>query len=354
VIVLVLGVAGLLFACKPADPGPPHTIRVVAAAGHTPAQLWVELLRDEFIPGVDARLRAAGDVYRVRWREAYGGSVAKLGGVLDAVEAGIVELGLVAVLFEAPRLPLQNLTYMTPFGPDDPELVIRTVLPLHAEIPAMQRAWHDNRVVLLGAMGVESYDLYSREPVERLEDLRGRKLLAPGPAANWIRGTGAVAVAGDLSTYYNDLQTGVADGVLTIATGAWGSRIYEVAPYRAPVNLGAQFAGGVVLNRDTWDGMPPAVREVFAEVGRHYSTHQARAQRVRAHELLAEMAERGLVTTAFPPRERRRWAMALPNVPGRWADALEARGLPARHVLARYLERLRASGVELPRDWSLP
>ena len=346
--------ACLSLACGPAHEGPPHAIRLVAAAGHTPAQLWVELLRDEFIPAVDARLREAGDVYRIQWRQAYGGSVAKLGGVLDAVEVGIVELGLVAVLFEASRLPLQNVTYMTPFGPDDPELVIRTVLPLHREIPAMARAWEESRVVLLGAMSVESYDLYTREPVQRLEDLRGKKLLAPGPAANWVRGTGAVAVAGDLSTYYNDLQTGVADGVLTIATGAWGSRLYEVAPYRAPVNLGAQFAGGVVMNRDTWQALPPEVQRVFAEVGQFYSALQARAQRRRAQELLAEMAERGLRTTAFPPAERRRWANALPNVPARWAATLEARGLPAEQVLARYLGRLRAAGVELPRDWSAP
>ena len=75
-----------LCACSPPEAESPRAIPIVVAAGHTPAQLWVELLRDEFIPSVDAQLRAAGDVYRIRWREAYGGSVAKLGGVLEAMD----------------------------------------------------------------------------------------------------------------------------------------------------------------------------------------------------------------------------------------------------------------------------
>ena len=46
-------------------------------------------------------------------------------------------------------------------------------------------------------------------PVESLADLRGRKIAAPGPAINWLSGTGAVGVSGNLTSYYNELQTGV-------------------------------------------------------------------------------------------------------------------------------------------------
>ena len=67
---------------------------------------------------------------------------------------------------------------------------------------------------------------------------------APGPSANWIRGTGAVAVAGNLNTYYEDIKSGVSNGVITFATGAWGAKVHEVAPYITKVNFGSQFAGG--------------------------------------------------------------------------------------------------------------
>jgi len=109
-----------------------------------------------------------------------------------------------------------------------------------------------------------------------------------------------------------------------------------------------------VMNRGFWEELPEEVRAIFAEVGQRYSRRQTRAQRERAEALLLRMAERGLVTTAFAPAERRRWAHALPNVPQIWAGLLEARGLPARQVLRRYLEDLAAAGVDVPRDWSVP
>ncbi len=50
-------------------------------------------------------------------------------------------------------------------------------------------------------------------PVTSVDDLRGRKILAPGSVGAWLEGTGAVAVDGSLTTYYTQIQTGVADGV---------------------------------------------------------------------------------------------------------------------------------------------
>lgn len=322
----------------------------VVATGHTPSFLWVEMLRDEFIPEVDRRLAEGGN-HRVRWTQAYGGTVAKLGGVLESVEVGLVEIGFVATVFEAPKLPLQNITYMTPFGPDDPRIIAKLLLDLQREMPAMQNAFGDHNTVFLAATTIENYDLYTRRPVRRFVDLRGLKLLAPGPAANWLRGTGAVAVSGDLSTYYNDLSTGVADGVLTIATGAWGSKLFEVAPYRTPVGLGAQFVGAVVINRKVWRSLPEPMREILQDVGAAFSRRQAEAQQARAVEVLAAMHDRGLETLSFPEEERAAWAEALPDVAGDWAERLDARGLRATELLGVYTERVEAYGVPLLRPW---
>lgn len=347
---LALGVAlclGLSIAPRSAGAKAFH---FVVAAGHTPSFLWVEMLRDEFIPEVDRRLAERGE-HSIRWTQAYGGTVAKLGGVLESVEVGLVEIGFVATVFEAPKLPLQNITYMTPFGPDDPRMIAKVLLDLQREVPAMQDAFGDHNTVFLAATTIENYDLYTREPVRRFADLQGRKLLAPGPAANWLRGTGAVAVSGDLSTYYNDLSTGVADGVLTIATGAWGSKLFEVVPYRTPVGLGAQFVGAVVINRKMWRSLPSEVQTIFEEVGVAFSERQAEAQQARAEEVLRAMHERGLTTLPFPVAEREAWARALPDVAGHWARQLDARGLRASEVLRVYTQRVRAHGFPILRSW---
>jgi TRAP-type transport system periplasmic protein len=57
------------------------------------------------------------------------------------------------------------------------------------------------------------------------------KISAPGVLGNWLRGTGANAVDGALTTFYTDIQTGVSDGVLSLALGVLPAKLYEVAPY---------------------------------------------------------------------------------------------------------------------------
>jgi TRAP-type C4-dicarboxylate transport system substrate-binding protein len=268
------------------------------------------------------------------------------------MEEGLVDMGFVASVFEAPKLPLQNVTYLAPFGSPDARLVTRVVMALHDEIPAMNQTWADNNMKLLAGAAVDNYDLYTTFPVDSLDDIVGRKLLAPGPAANWIRGTGAIAVAGTLATYYNDLATGVADGALTLATGVHGSRLNEVVPYMTRVDLGAHFAGGFAINLDTWKSLPPLVQEVFVAEGKAFTRRLAEATEKRRAEVLAEMESEGLQISTLPASERRRWAHAIPNTARDWARIHGARGLPAGEVVGAFIARLRDAGVVVPRDWS--
>lgn len=328
-----------------------ETIPMTVAAGHPPVFLWVKLLQEQFIPEVDRRLKEAGGEHRIEWTEAYGGTVAKIGGVLEAIEADVADMGFVGTLFEAAKMPLQNVTYMTPFGSDDIFVVTKVVQDLHDDIPAMRQAWVRNNQVFLTGVALDSYHLVTKFPVHSIDDLNGRKIAAPGPAANWLKGTGAVPVAGNLQTYYNDIKTGVYDGTLTFLTAAAAARLNEVAPYIVKVDFGAMFAGGLSVNKDVWDTMPEEVRQVFLDVAADYRIAFAQAQTDRLTGSVAKMVEGGAEIIELDPAERLRWAKAIPNVSKQWAADLEARGLPARKVVAGYLTGLRETGTDLPRNW---
>ena len=60
--------------------------------------------------------------------------------------------------------------------------------------------------------------------------------------------TGAVGVSGNLTTYYNEIKTGVYDGVIVFASAALPGKLYEVAPYITKIGFGAQYAGGIAAN----------------------------------------------------------------------------------------------------------
>lgn len=349
-ITLAAGVAILAVAAQPVQAQ--QTIKMTAIAGHPQIFPWVKLMDEFFIPEVDKRLAAAGSKVKIDWNKAWGGTAVKLGSESGALKDGIAEIGFVSTIFEAPRFPLQNISYVTPFGTADIGLVTKVVGDLQKKIPAMNDAWTKNNMVYLGGTALDAYHLFTKEPINSMKDLDGKKINAPGPSANWIKGTGAVAVAGTLQTYYNDIQTGVSEGTLTFSTGAFPAKIIEVAPHVTKVNYGAMYAGGMAINKRVFDKLPPEAKKIFMEVGDEYTTKFAQTLSSTTNVLMAKMVEQGGKVREVSASERTEWAKAIPNVAQTWAKDLDAKGLPGTKVLNEYMAAMKAAGADIARDWS--
>ena len=340
----------VLLAQLPAPAGAEH-LHLTVASTHPASLPWVTVIRDHVLPEFERRLARAEPGISVSWTTAWG-TLYKWQHSLAGVETGLADIGWVGSLWESSRLPLQNVTYALPFITDDLPTLLRVFNRLHDDIPALREAWRRYDAEFLGVSGVDTYHLLTTFPVNTLDDLRGRKILAPGASAVWLRGTGAIAVDGALSSYYTQIRTGVADGVLSILTGAHPFRIHEVAPFITLVGVGAQCTGALTANARVWQRLPAAGRGILADLGREYSTLAAADVVARYDRALAAMADEGAMVSTLPAAEKRRWIDSLPNLGDEWVARNTARGLPAREVLEALMRGLRAEGVEPVRDWS--
>jgi len=323
-------IAGLALFCSFAASA--DEIRLTIASSHTTGLPWVGVMASLVVPESNRRLEAMGSEHRIRWTEAYGGSLYKFNHTLE----------------------LQNVTYMTPFVTNDHDLIFEVMNDLHDQVPALTDAWTLQNQHFLGGSPLDTYHLMTNFPVDSVDDLNGRKILAPGPSAAWLEGTGAVPVDGALTTYYTQIQTGVADGVLTILTGAPPYAIHEVAPYITLVGIGAQLTGGMSVNLDVWNALPADVQDVLSELGREYSRGVADELTVRYQRGLVSMQEQGAIVTELSDEERLKWLNGLPDIAGRWVEATEARGIPAAEVLRVYMDAIRRRGGTPLRDWDRP
>ena len=342
--------AGLLLAL--AQPATAQTVKMTAVAGHPVIFPWVKLADEFFIPEVDKRLAAANSKAKFEWTRAWGGTAVKLGSESGAIKDGIAELAFVSTIFEAPKFPLQNVSYVAPFMTDDVAMMSKVIKGVQAKVPAMADAWTKNNMIFLGGTGLDTYHLFTKGPINKLEDLNGKKINAPGPSANWVKGTGAVAVAGTLQTYYNDIQTGVTEGALTFITGAFPAKIIEVAPHITKVNYGAQFAGALVMSKRVYDKLPADAKKIVMEVGAEYDTKFAQLLTATSASLMQKMIDSGAKPRELSAAERKQWAAVLPNVALPWAKDLDSKGLPGTVVLNEFVGQMRAAGAQFPRDWS--
>ena len=333
-----------------AMPAKAEQVDVTVVAGHPPVFLWVKLLTETLIPTANKALEGTGD--SIKWTEAYAGTLAKVGGEIEAMDADLAQIGVVSSLFAPTLLPLQNVTYVTPFGSPEVDVAFGTVDKLHDELPEMREAWEKlDLEYLSGGFGLEDYLLMTKFPVNSIEDLKGRKIGAPGPAVNWLRNTGAVGVSGNLTTYYNDLQTGVIEGVIVFPTAAAAAKLHEQAKYVTMTNFGAQYAGAVVAKKSWFDAQPESIRNAIRQGVDAYAAAYKEELKKRLAGSLEAMKAGGAEFSELSAEARKEWAETLPPIAKEWAADLDGKGLAGTKVLDTYMSRLRESGFQPVRDW---
>ncbi len=327
-----------------------ETLNVTVVAGHPPVFRWVKHMNQTFIPAVNAALEGSG--YDITWSEQYGGSLAKVGDELEAVEEGLAEIGMVSSLFDPAKLAVQNVTYFTPFVSSDSTAVATWMDELQATNADMRAAWEDNGLEYLGGgIGIDDYLLMTTFPVTSIADLNGRKIGAPGPAVNWLKGTGAVGVSGNLTTYYNEIKTGVYDGVIVFASAALPGKLHEVAPYITQVGFGAQYAGGIAANKDWFDGLDPVVQQALRDGAKADAVAYQQDLDASVTKFLGLMQDQGATVTQVSPEFRAEWAAGMDNVAQLWAETLDKQGIAGSEVLRTYMDTMRAAGATPVRNW---
>ncbi|HYF17518.1 MAG TPA: C4-dicarboxylate TRAP transporter substrate-binding protein [Ramlibacter sp.] len=333
-----------------------QTFKLTIASSHPTTLPWVGLMSTLFVPEVNKRVAALNKGYKVEWREAYGGQLYKMNATLTSVEQGVTDIGWVFHQLEAAKMPLSQFGTVTPFTTDDVRVILDVANEMNEKVPALQKEWDRNNMVFLGATGVDTYHLFTKSPIATYSDLKGRKISAPGSIGLWLKNSGAVPVDGSLTSYYTDIQTGVSEGTISIATGILPNKIYEVAPYITTVNIGALYIGGMAINKDTWAKLPPDVQKIMKDVGKEYSKALGETLMQRYEGALKTMSEVGarqspaVRVTSLSAGEREKWVKSMPNLAADWAKANASKG-PAKDIVKAYMNALRARGVKPARDW---
>ncbi|MEX0407966.1 C4-dicarboxylate TRAP transporter substrate-binding protein [Aquibium sp. LZ166] len=333
-----------------------ETISLTVASSHPLVIPWVGMIKSHFMAETDRLLAEKGN-YKIEWQEAFGGQLYKANATLTSVEEGVTDIGWVFSFLEAAKLPLSQVSSYAPFATANPPVQLEVMSELLETNEAFRNEWEQYNLKVLGLTGTDSYDVYTKQPITGLKDLDGMKLSAPGVLANWLRGTGANAVDGALTTFYTDIQTGVSDGVLSLALGVLPAKLYEVAPYVTRVNIGVAYSGAVAINRDTWDDLPEEVQNAMVAAGKFYTQEHGKDLLERHEAAFKKMMEIGasqnppVTMTEMSAEDRQAWVDGLPDIAGEWAADAEARGLPGREFLAAYMEGLRKRGEKPARDW---
>ncbi|MDP5219663.1 C4-dicarboxylate TRAP transporter substrate-binding protein [Ruegeria sp. 2205SS24-7] len=330
-----------------------ETISAVVIDGYPDRALWVKEFTNFFIPEVDKRLAESGN-YKMNWQENYGGSIVKPKGVLEGVQLGLGDVGIVTTIFHSSKLPSQGISGSTPFVASDARAVAKAVDEIAREYPAMQNEFAaQNQVYLATGVVLDTYQMFCSEPVEKVADLEGRKIAGAGLNLRYLEGIkDAAGVRGGLTDFYNMVQTGLVDCVMIWPEASKTFKIVEVAPYMLKADLGAVNTKTVTVNADYWANLPDEVKDVLQAVAIDYRDHVAGIAMDRAAASRDAFVEAGGSIIEISDEDRAAWANAMPNVAQEWAATLNENGEQGTDMLAAYLGKLQDAGFTGVRDWT--
>jgi TRAP-type C4-dicarboxylate transport system substrate-binding protein len=343
---------GIAIVALPVAATAAETIKLTAMDGYPPRALWTKLFISYYIPEVDKRLAKSGK-YKIQWHQAWGGQIVKPRGVMDGIKNKLGDIGIVTTVFHASKLPLNNLPFYTPFTSSDPKLMAKVMDDLMEKFPEFQKQFDDqNQVALTNYSSIDNYGLFTKNPVKKVSEIKGMKVLAAGPNALYIKAVGGVNVLSNLTQQYNDLKTGVADGTIVWPEATVTFKLFEVTPYYLKTDFGTGVNKSVTINKEVWASLPDEVKKVLKEVAVDYRNVVAQAAIDLSDKSTKTYLAKGGKLTELPDEAKKEWADSMPNIAKNLADDVEKRnGYPAHKILSAYMDAMRAGGAKPMRDW---
>ncbi len=157
-----------------------------------------------------------------------------------------------------------------------------------------------------------------------------------------------------LPTAYNQLETGVGEGLLMFPSSYNGFKFHEPAPHYKITNFGAMAQVSLTMNNDTRKKLPADVLAIIDEVAVEWEQVATQNSADREQSGLVNMKKEGAIITEMTRSAQAAWAQLLIDWPAERAQAIsDQEGIDGMAIMRRYVELLAEAGHKFPVDFPL-
>jgi TRAP-type C4-dicarboxylate transport system substrate-binding protein len=248
--------------------------------------------------------------------------------MMDGVIAGTADIGCLCMAYQPGRFIVTNATAL-PLGFPDATVASLTLWDVYRKHKPEAFA----KVKAITMFTCAPANIYAKQPVRSLEDLKGLELRASGGVAQVLKTLGAAPVGMPQSECPEALQKGVVKGAASSLETLMDFKYAETCKYVTIFN-GPVYPFAVVMNMDTWNSLPKDVQEVMDGLG----TEQAWWTGNYMDEHVEESIEwskknHDIEIINLSASEMARWNRLMKPLTDKWITDAKAKGLPARTIL---------------------
>jgi TRAP-type transport system periplasmic protein len=247
----------------------------------------------------------------------------------NAVLKGIADVARIAEGFTPPRFPLNIGSTFNIMGAPSGEIATHVRLDLFNKFPEIKDEFKDVHVLFLWS--TPAVNIHTRFPAKALKDFKGRQLRFPPAQVPVAKALAAAPVTMAMDESYLALNKGIIDGLCASDEILKSFRLAEVTKYTTNLYLfSSPFT--VVMNKKTWDSLPPDVQKVFDDLREWASIEAAKA--ADAYILEADTYAKGLKHEFINPTPQALeeiYAKIRP-IQTEWAKDMDSKGKPGSAI----------------------
>ena len=286
---------------------------------------------------------------RVDFKTYFGGSLVTPPETLSMLESRAFDIGIVCWLYQPGITPLGTVDWAVPFNTVDCTVSTKSKKQLFEDVPEVMEELTRHHVKPLVWHAMKPYWLYTKFPINTLEDLKGKKIGVSGrDLPVYVKALGAIPVSNVVPEKYEMLQRGVTEGDIMSFFYMTDFKVFEVVDYLYKINIGRSVTSAYCIHDDAWNSLPKDVQQIMIEEALAAEKWECEMEPTWREENFKKWEKAGVTIATIPEQEEKKWAELIKDYPQNWADACESKGLPGKKTMIRYLELLKECGEKMP------
>jgi TRAP-type transport system periplasmic protein len=170
--------------------------------------------------------------------------------------------------------------------------------------------------------------LFTKKPVNKLEDIKGLKIRSTGTSAAIVQALGGAPVGMSMGEAYDALSRGVVNGVVGPVEIIKGWKIGEVVSYSTSYGCSHTNAAMVIMNKAKWNALPPDIQKIIDQIDEEYIEKAGLLWNELDKEAEALFLQKGGKMIHVSKEEEAKFKAKLQPIIDDYAKNMKAKGLP--------------------------
>jgi TRAP-type C4-dicarboxylate transport system substrate-binding protein len=265
-----------------------------------------------------------------------GGTLTPADKCYDGVVKGLSDIGFSVLAYTRGKFPLTEVVDL-PLGSKSALASTKLINEYYKKFKPKEL----DEVKVMYLHGHGPGILHTKAAVNKLEELKGKKIRCTGLAAKISTQLGATPVAMPMGETYDALSRGVVDGSMAPYEALQGWKWGEVVKFTIE-DWGAAYSSGmfVVMNKEKWNALPPDIQQIIEKVNEEYAEKQGKLWDEIDKAGKEYTIGRGNKIISLSQDENWKWTKAVKPILDEYVKNTKEKGLPGEEALKFCFETL--------------